>query len=129
MLQLCDAYGDWEKGWEKIFDQDNGKKLAESRKRLKKMTLKQCGWFWGDEEKEEWELGESRGGGDEVKYIYIYIYRKNITLPLCGLACFNSVHPWFKSCHLTHLTWPPLDPRYPPLPFPLENPLYYISQN
>ena len=33
------------------------------------MTLKQCGWFWGDEEKEEWELGESRGGGDEVKYI------------------------------------------------------------
>lgn len=41
-LQLCDAHGDWEKGWEKIFDRVAGKKLAESRKRVKKMKLKQC---------------------------------------------------------------------------------------
>ena len=57
------------------------------------------------------------------------IQRGNFTLPTCDLARFNSAHPWFKSCHLTHLRWAPLDPRYPPLPFPLENFLYYISQN
>ncbi|KAL0005098.1 hypothetical protein SO802_012659 [Lithocarpus litseifolius] len=42
MLQLCDAHGDWEKGWEKIFDRVAGKKLVELRKRVKKMKLKQC---------------------------------------------------------------------------------------
>ena len=42
MLQLYATHGDWEKGWEKIFDQVVGKKLAESRKRVKKMKLKQC---------------------------------------------------------------------------------------
>ena len=55
--------------------------------------------------------------------------RDNCTLPTCGLARFNSVHPWFKSYHLTYLRWPPLDPRYPSLPFPLENLIYDISQN
>ena len=55
--------------------------------------------------------------------------RGNCTLPTCGLARFNSAYPWFKSYHLTHLRWPPLDPRYPPQPFPLKNPLYYISHN
>ena len=55
--------------------------------------------------------------------------RGNCTLPTCGLACFNNAHPWFKSCHLAHLRWAPLDPRYPPLPISLENLIYYISQN
>ena len=59
----------------------------------------------------------------------IIIIRKNCTLPTYGLAHFKSVHPWFKSYHLTHLRWPPLDTRYPSLPFPLKNPLYYISHN
>ena len=45
------------------------------------------------------------------------------------MARFNNVHPWFKSYILTHLRWLLLDPRYPPLPFSLEIPLYYISQN
>ena len=60
---------------------------------------------------------------------WVLIKRGNCTLLTYGLAHFNSAHPWFKSCHLTHLRWLPLDPRYPHLPFPLENPLYYISQN
>ena len=55
--------------------------------------------------------------------------RGNCNLPTCGLACFNNAHPWFKSFHLTHLRWALLDPRYPPLPFPLENLIYYISQH
>ena len=55
--------------------------------------------------------------------------RGNCTLPTCGLAHFNNVYPWFKSYHLTHLRWALLDPCYPPLPFPLENLIYYISQN
>ena len=53
----------------------------------------------------------------------------NCNLPTYGLVRFNNAHPWFKSCHLTHLRWASLDPRYPPLPFPLENLIYYISQH
>ena len=72
-----------------------------------------------------------------IPYIYIYIYisffinfiRENCTLLTCGLARFNNAYPWFKSYHLTHLRWPLLDPRYPPLPFPLKNPIYYIGHN
>ena len=67
-------------------------------------------------------------GIKKIRKICKYI-QGNCTLPTCGLARFNSAHLWFKSCHLTHLRWPPLDPHYPPLPFPLENPFYYISQN
>ena len=59
----------------------------------------------------------------------IFLNRRNCNLPTCGLTRFNNAHPWFKSCHLTHLRWSLLDPRYPPLPFPLENLLYYITQN
>ena len=60
--------------------------------------------------------------------LYIQVWG-NCNLPTCGLACFNNAHLWFKSCHLTHLRWAPLDPRYPPLPFLLENLIYYISQH
>ena len=56
-------------------------------------------------------------------------HRGNCTLSTCVLARFKSAYPWFKSYHLTHLSWPPLDTRYPPLPFPLKNPLYYISHS
>ena len=59
----------------------------------------------------------------------IFLNRRNCNLPTCGLTRFNNAHPWFKSCHLTHLRWSMLVPRYPPLPFPLENLLYYITQN
>lgn len=41
-LKLCDAHGDWEKGWEKIFDKVAGKKLASARKRVWSLKLKQC---------------------------------------------------------------------------------------
>uniref|UniRef100_A0A2N9G5I1 DUF7796 domain-containing protein n=1 Tax=Fagus sylvatica TaxID=28930 RepID=A0A2N9G5I1_FAGSY len=41
-LQLCDAHGDWEQGWERVFDRVAGKKLAESRKRVGKLKLKLC---------------------------------------------------------------------------------------
>ena len=57
------------------------------------------------------------------------LYKGKLHLPTCGLTCFNSAHPWFKRYYLTHMRWSPLNRHYPPLPFPLENPLYYISQN
>ncbi|KAF6157777.1 hypothetical protein GIB67_038245 [Kingdonia uniflora] len=41
-LQLCDAHGPWETGWEKKFDETAGKKLAASRKRIKTMKMKEC---------------------------------------------------------------------------------------
>ncbi|KAL8128907.1 hypothetical protein V2J09_018062 [Rumex salicifolius] len=41
-LQLCDAHGEWEDGWEKIFDRVAGKRLTESRKRVGKMDLDTC---------------------------------------------------------------------------------------
>ena len=53
----------------------------------------------------------------------------NCSLPIYDFVRFNSIYLWFKSYHLTHLRWPPLDTCYPSLPFSLKNPLYYISHN
>ncbi|CAH2067547.1 unnamed protein product [Thlaspi arvense] len=33
-MKLCDAHGEWEEGWEKIFDDVAGEKLARARKRV-----------------------------------------------------------------------------------------------
>lgn len=41
-LQLCNAHGEWEKGWERVFDRAAGKKLAAVRKRVWEMKMKQC---------------------------------------------------------------------------------------
>lgn len=41
-LELCDAHGDWERGWEDIFDTVAGKELAAERKRAEAMKVEQC---------------------------------------------------------------------------------------
>lgn len=41
-LQLCDAHGEWEKGWERVYDKTCGKKLAAARKWVSRLKLKQC---------------------------------------------------------------------------------------
>lgn len=41
-LELCDAAGEWEEGWEKIFDRVVGKKLAKFRKRVGHLDVNQC---------------------------------------------------------------------------------------
>ncbi|CAN1781899.1 hypothetical protein LINPERHAP1_LOCUS15597 [Linum perenne] len=41
-LKLCDAHGEWEKGWEKLFDRVGGRKLAKERKRVVGLSLKEC---------------------------------------------------------------------------------------
>ncbi|ESW08139.1 hypothetical protein PHAVU_009G021800 [Phaseolus vulgaris] len=41
-LELCDAHKEWESGWEKIFDQVVGKKLAHARKRIESMEIGDC---------------------------------------------------------------------------------------
>lgn len=41
-LELCDARGDWEKGWEPLFDSVAGEKLAADRKKVKALKLQQC---------------------------------------------------------------------------------------
>lgn len=41
-LQLCDAHGDWEDGWEMLFDRTVGKKLASTRKRVSSLGFGQC---------------------------------------------------------------------------------------
>lgn len=41
-LRLCDAHGDWESGWERIFDRTAGKKPAMARKRVRNLKLQQC---------------------------------------------------------------------------------------
>lgn len=41
-LQLCNAHGEWEKGWERVFDRAAGKKLAAARMRVWEMKMKQC---------------------------------------------------------------------------------------
>ncbi|KAL3514852.1 hypothetical protein ACH5RR_027569 [Cinchona calisaya] len=41
-LELCDAHGDWEQGWENIFDRLAGSKFATKRKRVMGLKLHQC---------------------------------------------------------------------------------------
>ncbi|KAF5455675.1 hypothetical protein F2P56_025225 [Juglans regia] len=41
-LELCDAHGEWEKGWQRIFDQVAGKKLASARKRIRNLKVREC---------------------------------------------------------------------------------------
>lgn len=41
-LELCDAHGEWEAGWEKAFDNVSGTKIAAQRKRIKEMKGEQC---------------------------------------------------------------------------------------
>ncbi|KAJ7957954.1 hypothetical protein O6P43_018755 [Quillaja saponaria] len=41
-LELCDAHGDWEKGWEKMYDRVAGNKFAAVRKQVSSMKLKRC---------------------------------------------------------------------------------------
>ncbi|KAL1190050.1 hypothetical protein V5N11_033354 [Cardamine amara subsp. amara] len=41
-LELCDAHGEWEEGWEKIFDETAGEKLARARKRVGGSDSRTC---------------------------------------------------------------------------------------
>ncbi|KAB5568053.1 hypothetical protein DKX38_001846 [Salix brachista] len=41
-LKLCDAHGEWGRGWEKIFDRVAGKELATGRKMISGLKEKQC---------------------------------------------------------------------------------------
>ncbi|KAK0576687.1 hypothetical protein LWI29_021796 [Acer saccharum] len=41
-LELCDAHGEWERGWEKIFNRVAGEKLAAATKRIRKLKVKRC---------------------------------------------------------------------------------------
>lgn len=41
-LELCDAHGDWERGWENIFDRAAGKRLAKARKRFRDLKMREC---------------------------------------------------------------------------------------
>ncbi|KAJ4702253.1 hypothetical protein OWV82_025361 [Melia azedarach] len=41
-VELCDAHGDWERDWEKIFDRVAGKKLASARKKFRALDVEKC---------------------------------------------------------------------------------------
>lgn len=41
-VELCDARGEWERGWQRIFDSVSGKMVASERKRVWRMQLKNC---------------------------------------------------------------------------------------
>ncbi|KAK6256979.1 hypothetical protein QUC31_000438 [Theobroma cacao] len=41
-LELCDAHGGWEKGWEKIFDRVAGKNFAAERRRVNVLKFEEC---------------------------------------------------------------------------------------
>lgn len=41
-LELCDAHGPWESGWERIFDRVSGPGPASVRKRIRAMDISRC---------------------------------------------------------------------------------------
>ncbi|KAL3840132.1 hypothetical protein ACJIZ3_024723 [Penstemon smallii] len=41
-LKLCDAHGEWEDGWEHLFDKMAGKKLASARKKVWALNMGRC---------------------------------------------------------------------------------------
>ncbi|OMP11144.1 hypothetical protein COLO4_03998 [Corchorus olitorius] len=41
-LELCNAHGGWEKGWERIFDTTAGKQFAAERRRIKLLKFGEC---------------------------------------------------------------------------------------
>ncbi|KAB1206447.1 hypothetical protein CJ030_MR7G000097 [Morella rubra] len=41
-IELCDAHGEWEAGWERIFDRVPRKKLTAKRKRVRNLKLQGC---------------------------------------------------------------------------------------
>ncbi|KAI3925147.1 hypothetical protein MKW98_009797 [Papaver atlanticum] len=41
-IQLCDAHGEWESGWENTFDRFAGEKLVELRKRVMESKFEKC---------------------------------------------------------------------------------------
>ncbi|XP_047329230.1 uncharacterized protein LOC124932616 [Impatiens glandulifera] len=41
-LELCDARGEWEKGWEKLFDRTAGGELAAERRRIIGLDIEKC---------------------------------------------------------------------------------------
>ncbi|KAL0438283.1 UNVERIFIED_CONTAM: hypothetical protein Slati_2311300 [Sesamum latifolium] len=41
-LELCDAHSEWEKGWEELFDEVAGKKLASARKKVWALNMDRC---------------------------------------------------------------------------------------
>ncbi|KAL8514953.1 hypothetical protein ACS0TY_013873 [Phlomoides rotata] len=41
-LELCDAHGEWENGWEELFDVAAGENLASARKRVWTLNMGQC---------------------------------------------------------------------------------------
>lgn len=41
-LELCDAHGEWESGWEKLFDDAVGEKLALARKKIWALDMEKC---------------------------------------------------------------------------------------
>lgn len=41
-VQLCDAHGEWEKGWETLFDKVAGKRPATIRKKVWALSMDQC---------------------------------------------------------------------------------------
>ncbi|KAI3837733.1 hypothetical protein MKX03_008340 [Papaver bracteatum] len=41
-VQLCDAHGEWESGWENNFDRFAGEKLAQLRKRVIELKFEKC---------------------------------------------------------------------------------------
>lgn len=41
-MDLCDASGEWEIGWQRLFDNTAGKKLAAVRKRVEVLKVKDC---------------------------------------------------------------------------------------
>ncbi|KAL9261468.1 hypothetical protein AKJ16_DCAP04524 [Drosera capensis] len=65
-VDLCDARGEWEVGWEGVFDRVVGPELAESRRRAGRLSVEECARDW-EEMREKTSFWESPSIGEICK--------------------------------------------------------------